>query len=66
MNKMLIKSVDGTELADIELFEPVSENPTVTVKPLIDSEISDLLVYARDTEGNEFEVPLTVPTTVDN
>lgn len=66
MNKMLIKSKDGTALADIELFEPVSENPTVTVKPLIDNGTEELLVFARDTEGNEFEVPLSVPATVDN
>lgn len=66
MNKLLIKSKDGTELADIELFEPVSENPTVTVKALIDNGTEELIVYARDTEGNEFEVPLSVPATVDN
>lgn len=66
MSKMLIKSADGTELADLELFEPVSENPTVTVKTMINNSIEELLVYARDTEGNEFEVPLSVPALADN
>lgn len=65
MNKMLVKSADGLVLADIEIFEPVSENPTFTLKPLVDESNAELLVYARDTEGNEFEFPLTVPAAHD-
>lgn len=66
MSKIEVKSAGGLVLANLELFEPISENPTLTIKPLVSDDITDLLVYARDTEGNEFEFPLTVPDTVDN
>lgn len=66
MNKMQFKSKDGETVADLELFEPVSENPTITLKPLVEDEDSELLVYARDTEGNEFEFPLAVPALSNN
>ena len=61
MNQMQFTSTDGGQVASLELFEPVSENPTITIKPLIEDGLSELLVYARDTEGNEFEFPLAVP-----
>ncbi len=66
MNKLQVRSADGEALADLELFEPVSENPTLTLKPLVGNGEEELLVYARDTEGNEFEYPLTVPAAVEN
>lgn len=66
MSKLLVKSADGVDLADVELFEPISENPTLTLKPLVSNEAEDLLVYARDTEGNEFEFALEVPAMADN
>ncbi len=66
MSKVEVKSADGIALANLELFEPISENPTLTIKPLVSDGITELLVYARDTEGNEFEFPLVVPATVDN
>lgn len=66
MNKIEIKSPNGIELAKIEMYEPVSENPTLTIKPLVDDNIQELLVYARDTEANEFNFTLPVPATVDN
>lgn len=66
MSKVEVKSDQGIVLANLELFEPISENPTLTIKPLIKDDIQSLQVYARDTEGNEFEFPLTVPAVVDN
>jgi len=66
MNKLQVKAPDGTELANIEMFEPISENPTLTIKPLVDDKVEEVLVYARDTEANEFEFSLDVPATVDN
>ena len=66
MNLIEVKAPDGTALANIEMFEPISENPTLTIKPLVDDNIKELLVYARDTEANEFEFSLDVPATVDN
>ena len=66
MNKIEVTSPQGAALADIELFEPISENPTLTLKPLVSDNIEELLVYARDTEANEFRFSLSVPPTVDN
>ncbi len=64
MNEMQVKLADGTALADIELYEPVSENPTLTLKPRVSSNQSALDVRARDTEGNEYVFELPVPDLV--
>ena len=66
MNSLKVTAADGTALADIEMFEPVSENPTLTIKPLVGDNVDELLVYARDTEANEFNFSLPVPATIDN
>jgi len=66
MNQLEVTSPEGVELASLELFEPVSENPTVTIKPLVQDDVSELLVYARDTEANEFNFTLPVPAAVEN
>ena len=66
MNTLKVKSPQGELLANLEMFEPVSENPTLTIKPLVKDNITELLVYARDTEANEFRFSLPVPATVDN
>jgi sulfur-oxidizing protein SoxY len=66
MSDVEVTSPDGEKLAHIEMFEPVSENPTLTLKPLVDDNIDELLVYARDTEANEFRFSLPVPATADN
>jgi len=64
MNKIEVKSPQGVVLANVDLFEPVSENPTLTIKPLVSDGIDELLVYARDTEANEFRFSLPVPKEV--
>ena len=66
MSQVEVTSPGGDALAQIEMFEPVSENPTLTLKPLVGDNIDELLVYARDTEANEFRFSLPVPATVDN
>jgi len=63
MNEIEVKSSEGTVLANIEMFEPISENPTLTLKPLVNDNVDELLVYARDTEANEFRFSLPVPKT---
>lgn len=62
MNELIIKDDDGHVLAEVDMYEPVSENPTLTLKPLVSSAESVLRVSTRDTEGNVFEFPLTVPS----
>ena len=54
MSDVEVTSPAGDTLAYIEMFEPVSENPTLTLKPLVGDDVDELLVYARDTEANEF------------
>ncbi len=61
MNKMVVKDEAGGVIAELDLFEPVSENPTITLKPAVGSSASQLAVSTRDTEGNEFSFPLSVP-----
>ncbi len=61
MNKMVVKDEAGGVVAELDLYEPVSENPTLTLKPSVGSASSVLKVSTRDTEGNEFAFPLSVP-----
>lgn len=61
MNELVIRDDAGEVLAEIDMYEPVSENPTLTLKPKVGSKESILRVSTRDTEGNVFEFPLTVP-----
>lgn len=66
MSQLEVTSQDGVELASIEMFEPISENPTLTLKPLVNDDVTELLVYARDTEANEFNFSLPVPASPNN
>jgi sulfur-oxidizing protein SoxY len=61
MNELVIRDDQGMILAWVDMYEPVSENPTLTLKPMVGSYESILRVSTRDTEGNVFEFPLTVP-----
>lgn len=61
MNSITVRNADGDALAELDLYEPVSENPTITIKPKVGQGVEELRVSARDTEGNEFGFPLTVP-----
>ena len=66
MNTLKVSSPAGEELALVEMFEPVSENPTLTLKPLVEDKLDELLVYARDTEANEFNFSLPVTSAIEN
>lgn len=61
MNELLVTNSEGEPVAEFELFEPVSENPTLTLRPQVGVDAETLHVSTRDTEGNEFEFPLTIP-----
>lgn len=61
MNKITVKDEAGNAVAELDLYEPVSENPTVTIKPKVGQKEETLQVSARDNEGNEFGFPLVVP-----
>lgn len=61
LNELVVRNEAGETVAEIDMYEPVSENPTLTLKPLVGREQSILSVSSRDTEGNTFDFPLTVP-----
>lgn len=64
MSDLQVKDDDGELIADIKLYEPISEDPTLTLKPLVGRKASTLQVSARDTEGNEYAFPLSMPAAV--
>ena len=65
MNELVVKTDAGEVVAELDLFEPVSENPTLTLRPRIGAGAETLLVSTRDTEGNEFDFPLSIPAVSD-
>lgn len=65
MNELDVKNSAGELVASIEMFEPVSENPTLTLRPEVGLEAETLTVSTRDTEGNLFNFPLSVPAATD-
>ncbi len=64
MSKMVVKDELDEVVAELDLFEPVSENPTITLKPSVGTASNELKVSARDTEGNEYAFPLSLPAVV--
>ena len=65
LNELLITNDDGDVLAEIDMYEPVSENPTLTLKPEIGIAASEVRVATRDTEGNTFSFGLPIPALSD-
>jgi len=62
MNELNVTNAAGELVAEVDLFEPVSEDPTLTLLPKMNSAASTTLhVNARDTEGNEYAFALPVP-----
>jgi len=61
LNELAVRDDEGNILAEIDLYEPVSENPTLTLKPRVGPEATVLTVSSRDTEGNIFNFPRDVP-----
>ena len=65
MNELVVKTDAGELVAELDLFEPVSENPTLTLRPRIGAGAETLVVSTRDTEGNTFDFPLSIPAVSD-
>lgn len=61
MNELVVRDASGATMMSLEMFEPVSENPTLTLKPAVGEDDQVLRVSTRDTEGNVFAFPLEVP-----
>ena len=60
LNELSVVNATGEVLAELDSYEPVSENPTFTLKPLTADAGDQLMVKGRDNEGNEFELALAV------
>jgi sulfur-oxidizing protein SoxY len=56
-----IATPDGALLGRIELHEPVSENPTLTLEPRAPSGLDALRVTGRDNNGNSFDALVPAP-----
>ncbi len=61
LNELTVSDDTGRIIAELDLYEPVSENPTLTLRSQAGRESSILHVSSRDTEGNTFSFPLNVP-----
>lgn len=61
LNELTVSTSDGRLVAEMDLYEPVSENPTLTLKPQVGAKATELHVSSRDTEGNTFRFPISVP-----
>ncbi len=66
LNELEVKNSAGELVASLELFEPVSENPTFTLRPQVGIEADTLSVSTRDTEGNLVDFALSIPAASDS
>jgi len=59
----LAVTADGSRsIGSIESYEPVSENPTFTLKAKVSADQASLAFNGRDNEGNIYSFSLPVPT----
>ncbi|EFG2885755.1 quinoprotein dehydrogenase-associated SoxYZ-like carrier [Escherichia coli] len=61
LSRMTMKADDGRAIGTLETFEPVSENPTFTLKAKVASADRTLAFDGRDNEGNSYDFALPVP-----
>lgn len=62
IKKLEVKGPDAEVLARLEVREPVSENPTFTLKPNLEMSAPFLKLEGRDTDGNLVNVKVPAPT----
>lgn len=65
LNELTVRTESGEVVAELDLYEPVSENPTITLKPRVGLDAQTLQVSTRDTEGNTVDFPLNIPAYTD-
>lgn len=61
MNRIEIRDANREVLSSLDLYEPVSENPTLTVMPHVGAAAQAITVDARDSDGNEFGYSVAIP-----
>lgn len=66
LSNMSIKANDGRPIGTLQTYEPVSENPTFTLKAKVASADTSLAFDGRDNEGNSYDFAVDVPPGVAN
>ena len=61
LETLALTAPDGTALGQLELHEPVSENPTLTLFPKVKASQKTLIVKGRDNGGNHLTAKVPVP-----
>ena len=62
VEKLEIQGRDGTTLGKLQIYEPVSENPVLTLKPQLGPDDDRVIVKGRDTDGNLIDAVVPVNT----
>lgn len=66
IEKASLKDASGSELAKLEMFEPVSENPTLTLLVDLPQADSALTIDARDNNGRLYSAQIPAPSRQSN
>jgi sulfur-oxidizing protein SoxY len=66
LSRMIIKAEDGRAVGALDTYEPVSENPTFTLKAKVAQRDSALSFEGRDSEGNRYGFSLPIPESLAN
>lgn len=61
IERLDVKAKEGEPLATLELFEPVSEDPTVTIDVTVPATEGEVNVDGRDNNGNIYRSTIPVP-----
>lgn len=61
LRRLEITGADGRPVGTIESYEPVSENPTFTIKAKVAYDDAQLSFSGNDTEGNTYRFAINVP-----
>lgn len=61
IERLDVKNKEGAPLATLEMFEPVSEDPTVTLDIKIPPSEGSLIIDGRDNNGNVYRSTIPVP-----
>lgn len=61
IEKIDFRASGGDLIGELELHEPVSENPSLTIEPNMPAGATELKVIGRDNNGNSFDVAVPAP-----
>jgi|GEM_PF-103771 len=61
IEKLELKGADGKLLGNLYINEPISENPTVTLFPILKEATTSVQITGRDNEGNLIDVAVPAP-----